>query len=292
MKRYLTIAGVLATGLLSGVALAACGGDDSPETPIVVTDQTQQLSKDEFIAQADAICAEANTAIADIADAGEGITRASDVAELRQGVVTDIRDLGDPIEDSAGASSTDPTSDSFGTDSTATDTSDSATEDTSTFPESDTSDTGGTDATGTDTSATGTDTSATGTDTGTTAPGNDLERFLAAMQEQVRAGEKIDLATQRGETTAEAEAELQAAKDEAAEAATSFGFDECGTEGTPSTTSEEGTGSTSGTSSASPTAPATPAPSAPSDTGGGTDDSGGDTGGGVSPGGGGVGPSP
>ncbi len=99
MRRFLVTAGVLATGLLASFGLSACaGGDDSPETPIVVTDTTEELSKEEFIAQADAICAEVNTEIADIAAAGEGITRAADVADLRQGMLTDIRDLGTPSD--------------------------------------------------------------------------------------------------------------------------------------------------------------------------------------------------
>src|SRR4051794_3418341 len=109
MKRYVVATGLVGLGLLSSVALAACGGDSAPETPIVVTDTTQSLSKAEFISQADAICEEANTKIADIAAAGGGITQADDVAQIRQQMATDIRDLGKPT-DSGTSSSTSTTS--------------------------------------------------------------------------------------------------------------------------------------------------------------------------------------
>ncbi len=102
----------------------------------------------------------------------------------------------------------------------------------------------------------------------------------------MKAGQKIDLAGQRGESTVEAEAELEDAKSAAADAATSYGFEECGTSGTPSGDSTTSDSSSSSSDSVAPSAPATPAPSepsAPSD--GGTADPG-STGGGVSPGGG------
>jgi hypothetical protein len=279
MKRFLLIPGLLVLGLLSGVALAACGGDSAPETPIVVTDTTQNLSKAEFISQADAICEEGNTQIADIAAAGEGVTRAAEVAQIRTQMATDIRDLGTPVEDgTSSATSTSPSSTS-----SSLDTSTTATHDTSTFPEDST--TGGTD-TGT---STGTDTSTstgTGTGTGATAStGDPLEDFLTALEAAATAGEKIDLANQRGEATTEGEAELTEAKDQAATAASEYGFEQCGTDGTASGITTSSSSDSSGT--VAPSAPVTPAPAAPSD-GGSTDD--GTSGGGVSPGGGGVSP--
>ncbi len=287
MKRYSVTAAILATGLLSGVALAACGGDDTPETPIVVTTSAESLTKDEFIAQADAICDETNSQIQAIADAGEGITRANDVADLRQATLTDIQDLGVPADDTSSTS----------TDSSSTD--DPAatidTEDTSTFPgdESDTGATGtgaadtpeiGTDATDT----TGTDTEALSTESTPTATGSDLDTFFAALQAQVEAGKKIGLASQRGESTVEAEAELEDAKSQAATAAGAYGFEVCGTSGTSSaSTDTDSSGATSDPSA--PVVPSEPAPVAPS--GGADSDSSSDSSdGGVSPGAGGVGP--
>ncbi|MGZ5308755.1 MAG: hypothetical protein ACXWDP_06150, partial [Solirubrobacterales bacterium] len=276
MKRFLVIPGLLVLGLLSGVALAACGGDSAPETPIVVTDTTQNLSKAEFISQADAICEEGNTQIADIAAAGEGITRAAEVAQIRQQMATDIRDLGTPVDDGTTSPSTSTSSSSLDTGSTSTTT----THDTSTFPEGP-STTGGTD-TGTST-GTGTGT-ATGTDTSATATpvsGDPLETFLTALEAAATAGEKIDLANQRGEATTEGEAELADAKDQASAAATEYGFEQCGTDGTASGTT---TSSSSGT--ATPSAPSTAAPSTPSAPSDGGSTDGGSSGGGVSPGGG------
>jgi hypothetical protein len=263
MRRYVAIFGLVSLGLGSGVALAACGGG-TPETPISVSSTTPSasLSKAEFISQADGICQTANTQIADIAAAGEGISRAADVADIRQGVVTDIRALGTPVDDSSSASvSTDPTA-------TA------PVNDTSTFPSS--------------SSSTGSSTTSTGTSTGSTSTGNDLADFLSAMEAEVKAGQKIDLASQRGESTAAAEAELTTAKDSASTAASSYGFLECGTEGTSTRTSSSS--STSDTSVAPSTS--APAPVSPPSTSGGSSSSGTSTGssGGTSGSGGGVGP--
>jgi hypothetical protein len=264
MRRYVAIFGLVSLGLGSGVALAACGGGGTPETPISVSSTTPSasLSKAEFISQADGICQTANTQIADIAAAGEGISRAADVADIRQGVVTDIRALGTPVDDSSSASvSTDPTA-------TA------PVNDTSTFPSS--------------SSSTGSSTTSTGTSTGSTSTGNDLADFLSAMEAEVKAGQKIDLASQRGESTAAAEAELTTAKDSASTAASSYGFLECGTEGTSTSTSSSS--SSSGTSVAPSTS--APAPVSPPSTSGGSSSSGTSTGssGGTSGSGGGVGP--
>lgn len=284
MRRYILITGVLSLGLGTAVGLAACGGDSTPETPIVVTDSSASLTKAEFLTQADAICDQANTQIADIANAGEGITRAADVANLRQGVITDVRALGTPIDDGSSIS-TGSSTDSSSTDSTST----VSTQDTSTFPSADTS------TTSTDSTSTG----STGTSS-TTGTGNDLEDFLTALGAEVQAGEKIDLAQQRGEDTSAAEAELVAAKDRAASAASAYGFLSCGSDGASSSAGASvpsSSTSTTGSSSEVPSSPSTVTPTVPS-----TGTSGGSsgspttstsgtsgTGGGVSPGGG-VGP--
>jgi hypothetical protein len=262
MRRYVAIFGLVSLGLGSGVALAACGGGGTPETPISVSSTTPSasLSQAEFISQADGICQTANTQIADIAAAGEGITRAADVADIRQGVVTDIRALGTPVDDiSSGSVSTDPTA-------TA------PVNDASTFPSS--------------SSSTGSSTTSTGTSTG-----NDLADFLSAMEAEVKAGQKIDLASQRGESTAAAEAELTTAKDSASTAASSYGFLECGTEGTSSSATSTSSSSSSSGTSVAPSTSAPPAVSPPS-TSGGSGSSGTSTGssGGTSGSGGGVGP--
>jgi hypothetical protein len=87
------------------IALSACGGDSSPEQQIVVPTETQaSQGKTEFIAQADSVCAEANTSIEQFAASGQGLTEADQIAQLRQGVVDQIKQLNPP---------TDPTLDQF-----------------------------------------------------------------------------------------------------------------------------------------------------------------------------------
>src|SRR6185312_792935 len=94
---------VLAVAVGAGTVLSACGGDSSPETPIVVPTETTQgsLGKTEFIAQADSACAEANSSIEQFAAAGQGESEAAQIAQLRQGVIDQIKQLGPPSEDSA-----------------------------------------------------------------------------------------------------------------------------------------------------------------------------------------------
>ena len=225
---------VLAAVIGAGAALSACGGDSTDETLITVpTTQTTAtgLTKTEYIAQADATCAEANAAIEQFAAAGQGVTEADQIAQLRQGVYDQLNELGPPAEDKA-----------------------------------------------------------------------TLDQFLTALQAQVGAGQKIALASERGEDTAEFETELDTAKDQAETAATAYGFQECGAQisgaGTSPGSADLGAGEGDG-GTVAPSAPSTPAPSTGGSTGdtGGTGDSGGtggDTGGtgdsgGVSPGGG-IGP--
>src|SRR3954447_8435916 len=82
-----------------GFALASCGGDSSPETPIAVPTETQpSQGKTQFIAQADSICAEANSSIEQFAAAGQGETEADQIAQLRQGVLDQIKQLNPPSD--------------------------------------------------------------------------------------------------------------------------------------------------------------------------------------------------
>ena len=97
---------VLAAALGVGLVLSACGGDGSPETPIAVPTETTQgsLGKAEFIAQADSACAEANSSIEQFAASGQGESEAAQIAQLRQGVIDQIKQLNPP---------SDPTLDQF-----------------------------------------------------------------------------------------------------------------------------------------------------------------------------------
>lgn len=96
---------VLVAAVGAGLALSACGGDSSPETPIAAPTTTQpSQGKTEFIAQADSVCAEANSSIEQFAASGQGLTEADQIAQLRQGVVDQIKQLNPP---------SDPTLDQF-----------------------------------------------------------------------------------------------------------------------------------------------------------------------------------
>jgi hypothetical protein len=92
---------VPAAAVCAGILLSACGGDSSPETPIVVpteTTQTGTADKTQFIAQADSICAEANASIEQFAASGQGLTEADQIAQLRQGVIDQINQLNPPSD--------------------------------------------------------------------------------------------------------------------------------------------------------------------------------------------------
>jgi hypothetical protein len=199
----------------AGLALSACGGDSSPETPIVVPTDTQPtLDKAQFTAQADSVCAEANASIEQFAAAGQGVTEADQIAQLRQGVIDQIKDLGPPDQDRT-----------------------------------------------------------------------TLDQFLKAMGDQVSAGEKIGLATQRGEDTTQFETELDTAKSEAETAAATYGFKECGSQisssGTSPSSSSSSPSSSSGGSVVTPSAPSTGSSGSSGGTSGGSVDSGGSTGSGT-----------
>jgi hypothetical protein len=178
----------------AGLALASCGGDSSPETPIVAptTSQPSQGGA-EFIAQADSICAEADSSIEQFAASGQGLTEADQIAQLRQGVVDQIKQLNPPSD-------------------------------------------------------------------------TNLDAFLQAMSDEVSAGKKIGLALQRGEDTTQFESELDNAKSQAEQAASAYGFKECGKQITASGTSTSSSSSSSSASSGGTVVPS--APSTSSGTGG------------------------
>jgi hypothetical protein len=229
MRRLrLTLGPVLVLG--AGIFLSACGDDGSPEVSINIptTGTTaSSLSKEDFITDADTACEEVNTAISQFAASGQGLTEADQIADLRSGLVDQLKELGPPEEDRA-----------------------------------------------------------------------TLDQFTTALQAQAQAGQKIALASERGEDTAEFETELQTAKDQGAAAAQAYGFQQCGQEisssGTSTTAAPSASDSGTSVAPAAPAAPSTPAPSTDSggtgDAGGGTGgDTGGGTGGGTG-GSGGIGP--
>lgn len=219
------------------LGLAGCGGDD--DAPIETVGETtteaeaaETVSKQEFISSADARCAEANAAVANLAagDGGESLEVAADQEEqITSGVLDSLESLGTP-EDPSGA----------------------------------------------------------------------LDRYLGALEDQVAILRKRANAARSGDTAAYEQLtdQLEQAEADARDAASEYGFKECGQEGSAleQTTPDSGGAGDAGSSGESaPAAPATPAPVAPAPapapptggTGGGTGTGGGGTGTGGGSGGGG-----
>lgn len=137
-------------------------------------------------------------------------------------------------------------------------------------------------------------------------PDGSLESFYSALSDQVRILKQQESAIAGGDTaTADSlDADLESARSDAADAASQYGFEECGQQGTTLPQSDAGTSvaPSATTPSATTTAPETPAPTTPTTptpapptapstggTGGGTpsgpsDGSSGGTSGGISPG--------
>jgi len=84
---------------------AGCGGDDDGETtaaPAPAPVETTALTEEELIAQGDAICAEVNAAVGTVSSSADGDGQAAQVAELYNGMVERLQDLGAPSDDTAG----------------------------------------------------------------------------------------------------------------------------------------------------------------------------------------------
>jgi hypothetical protein len=92
-------------GALSAGVIVACGGDD--DAPIVPVETTtapvEALSQDEFISEADAICEEANAAIANLTGttAAGSSSQIAEEREIVEGQLDQIQDLGAPSQDEA-----------------------------------------------------------------------------------------------------------------------------------------------------------------------------------------------
>jgi hypothetical protein len=87
---------------VAALALAGCGGDDdAPETPITPTGGApSSQSKEEFITQADGICAEVNAAVGTVdASATDTASALTQKADLYQGMIERIQGLPQPDDD-------------------------------------------------------------------------------------------------------------------------------------------------------------------------------------------------
>lgn len=95
----------LATGATIAV-LGGCGGGDAPIQSIdtTATDSTgaSGISKEEFISSADSRCAEGNSAIGNLSSTADPSTGVSQQLATTQEVLTGIKSLGTPADDSSG----------------------------------------------------------------------------------------------------------------------------------------------------------------------------------------------
>jgi hypothetical protein len=99
-RRLLAISAVLLA-----LAIAGCGGGDdegSPAAAPVETTEAATLSREELLAQGDAICAEVNAAVGTVGSTSAAAGQAEQVAGLYGGMVERLQGLGAPSDDSAG----------------------------------------------------------------------------------------------------------------------------------------------------------------------------------------------
>jgi hypothetical protein len=189
---YLALGGAVAAMLVA----SGCGGDES--APVVSVSGpsgvsgvsgSQELSKPAFIKQADAICEEANSAIADLGEAtGDEATQVAQELEITRSELEFLQALTPPDEDRA-----------------------------------------------------------------------TLGDFLTALKNEADALTRASSAAAGGGDTSAADAEVATAKSNAQEAATEYGFKECGNARSQPTVQETPTTPTATT----PTTPVTPTTTTP-----------------------------
>lgn len=100
-RRFLAVA-----VLLVAIFVAGCGGDDGGSTvaaPVETTTTPSGLTKEELVAQGNAICAEVNAAVGTVSSTGaDSAGQVSQEASLYTGMVERLEDLGEPTDDSTG----------------------------------------------------------------------------------------------------------------------------------------------------------------------------------------------
>jgi uncharacterized membrane protein YgcG len=95
---------LVALGVSAVLLVAGCGGDDDslPETPVLTPTEgaSADLSEAEFVEQADEVCAEVNAAVGTVdASTTDVASAVGQKADLYEGMVERIRDLGQPADD-------------------------------------------------------------------------------------------------------------------------------------------------------------------------------------------------
>jgi hypothetical protein len=88
------------------VSLAGCGGNDEGDSTVaapVETTTPTALTKEELVAQGDAVCAEVNAAVGTVSSTGtDSAARVSQEADLYGGMVERLKALGEPSDDATG----------------------------------------------------------------------------------------------------------------------------------------------------------------------------------------------
>jgi len=101
MRRLFFYSGALGLAIL---VIAGCGGGDDDSdttTPVAPVETAAALSKEELVAQGDAICAEVNAAVGTLASSGAA-SAATQAADLYSGMVERLKELGAPSDDTNG----------------------------------------------------------------------------------------------------------------------------------------------------------------------------------------------
>jgi hypothetical protein len=99
--RRLGLLGFVAFALL--VPAAGCGGGDESTQSTATSEAPTALSKEELVAQADAICAEVNAAVGTTGSTStDAAGQASQAADLYSGMAERLKGLGAPSDESAG----------------------------------------------------------------------------------------------------------------------------------------------------------------------------------------------
>lgn len=202
------VATVTILAAMLAVPIAGCGGDDSTIQSVSTTTPTDTTSStvatDEFITAADARCAEANAAVANLStDAAASATTIQQQLNITKQTLTGLKALGEPED-----------------------------------------------------------------------PDGSLADYYAAMEDQISVLKQQQSALTSGDTAAAdaLDTQLSQAESDAETAATAFGLEECGQQGStlPSGTTTSAAPTTTSVAPATTTTPApvTPAPTTPPATGG------------------------
>jgi hypothetical protein len=101
-RRLVALSVIAGVFILIVVVIASAGGDDEPDAPAITTvgttPETATTPKSDYIDEADAICAEVNSALASV-DTSDAAAAAAEELELLSGELDQLQSLPPPDED-------------------------------------------------------------------------------------------------------------------------------------------------------------------------------------------------